>query len=44
MKLGWEIALKVMICIVAIAISLLLARWIWSWDIPDWLKVLLIAK
>lgn len=43
MKLGWEIALRVAIYIVAIAISILLARWIWSWDIPDWLKILLIS-
>ena len=44
MKLSWEIALKAMIYIIIIAISILLVRWIWSWDIPDWMKVLLIAK
>ena len=44
MKSGWEIALRVAIYIVAIAIGILLTKWIWSWDIPDWLKILLIAK
>ena len=44
MKFGREIALRVTIYIVAIAIGILLTRWIWSWDIPDWLKILLIAK
>ena len=44
MKLGWEIALRVTIYIVIIAICILLVRWIWSWDIPNWLKIFLIAK
>lgn len=44
MKLGWKIALRVTIYIVTIAICILLARWIWSLDIPDWLKILMIAK
>ena len=44
MKSGWEIALRVAIYIIAIAIGILLTKWIWSWDIPDWLKILLIAK
>ena len=47
MKLDWEIVLitlRVVAYIVGIAISIFIARWIWSLDIPGWLKILLIAK
>jgi hypothetical protein len=46
MKSDWKkaLALRIMIYIVMIAISILLVKWIWSLDIPDWLKILLMAK
>ena len=39
-----EIVVKVAIVIVSIVLAVLMAKWIWSWDIPEWLKVWLIAN
>lgn len=37
------------ICIIAIigitiALTWLIGEWIWSWNIPEWLKVVLISR
>ena len=39
-----RIIIQVVIVIVTIVLALLMSKWIWSWDIPEWLKILLIAN
>ena len=36
--------IPIAIVVVCIVLALLMTKWIWSWDIPEWLKVYLIAK
>ena len=39
-----RIIIRIAIVIIGIVLALLMARWIWSWDIPEWLKIYLIAS
>ena len=39
-----RIVIRVVIIAGCVGIGLLIARWIWGLDIPEWLKVLLIAS
>ena len=38
-----KMVVRILVYVVCIIIGLLLAKWIWSLDIPDWMKVWLIS-
>ena len=44
MKTTGKIIGLILLTLAAVALSLVVSKWIWSWDIPEWLKVLLISS
>ena len=44
MKTAGKIIGLILLTLAAVAFSLVVSKWIWSWDIPEWLKVLLISS
>jgi len=44
MKRAGTVIYIVSIIGITVVLTWLISKWIWSWDIPEWMKIVLISK